>query len=74
MTSSDLMIIAEFSKSVKNNVGKGKIARYVAISPFPTLFSRLVLHTRKNQGLFEKGFTKQQSLHFRLVKIENICI
>ena len=28
-----------------------------AISPFPTRFSRLILQTRKNQGLFGKGLT-----------------
>ena len=26
-----------------------------AISPFPSVFKRLVLHTCKNQGLFRKG-------------------
>ena len=28
-----------------------------AISPFPTVFSRLKLQTHKNQGLFGKGLT-----------------
>ena len=36
----------KFSKRVENTVGKGEIARYVAISPFPTVFSK---------GLFPTG-------------------
>ena len=38
----------KFSKQVENTVGKGEIA------PFPSVFKRLVLQTRKNQGLFGK--------------------
>ena len=40
---------------VENTVGKGEIARYEQISPFPSVFKRLSLQTRKNQGLFGKG-------------------
>ena len=43
------------SKRVKNTVGKGEIARYEQILLFPVFFKRLVLQTRKNQGLFGKG-------------------
>ena len=39
----------KFSKKVENTVGKGEIARYDSV------FKRLVLQTRKNQGLFWKG-------------------
>ena len=38
----------KFSERVENTVGKGEIARY-------SVFKRLVLQTRKNQGLFGKG-------------------
>ena len=38
------------SKQVKNNMGKGEIARYSR-----SVFKRLVLQTHKNQGLFRKG-------------------
>ena len=41
----------KFSKRVENTVGKGEIARY-------GVFKRLVLHTRKNQGLFAKGLNE----------------
>ena len=37
----------KFSKRVENTVGKGEISRSV--------FNRLVLQTRKKQGLFGKG-------------------
>ena len=51
----NLMKMAEssrngFSKRVENNVGKGEI-----------VFSRLLLQTHKNQGLFEKGLRKEGS-------------
>ena len=45
----------KFSKGVENTVGKGEIARYEQCLLFPTVFSRLVLQARKNQGLFGKG-------------------
>ena len=37
-------------KQVENTVGKGEIARYDH-----SVFKRLVLQTRKSQGLFGKG-------------------
>ena len=44
-----------FSKQVENTVGKGELARYKQFLLFPHFFERLVLQTRKNQGLFGKG-------------------
>ena len=43
---------------VENTVAKGEIARYEQFSFSHSVFKRLVLQTRKNQGLFEKGLTK----------------
>ena len=46
-------------------MGKGKIARYEQFLLFPQCFqTRLVLQTRKNQGLFRKGliFSRRQIL------------
>ena len=47
----------KFSKRIENTVEKGEIARYEQLLLFPVLFfvKRLVLHTNKNQGMFEKG-------------------
>ena len=44
----------KFYRWVENTVGKGEIA-----SPFPSVFIRILLQTRKNQGLFGKGLTNQ---------------
>ena len=49
----------KFSKGEENTVGKGEIARHeqflLSPPPPPSVFMRLVLQTRKNQGLFGKG-------------------
>ena len=46
----------EFSKQVKNTVGKGKIACYEQISPFPTVFSKeLYCKHVKNRVCLGKG-------------------
>ena len=50
----------KFSRWVKNTVGKGEIARNEQFLLFPQCFQKkkkkkLVLQTRKNQGLSEKG-------------------
>ena len=51
-----------FSKRVKNTVEKGEIARHdVTISPFPSVFERLVQQTCRNQGLFGKGLKPLQT-------------
>ena len=42
-------------ETVKNTVGKGEIARYEQFLLFPQCFKKLVLQTRKKQGLFGKG-------------------
>ena len=57
------MKMTKFSKQVENAVGKGEIAHNEQFLLFP-VFSRLVLQTRENQGLFGKGLTiycKQQT-------------
>ena len=38
-----------------NNVDIGEISRYQQFLLFPPVFSRLLLQTRKNQGLFGRG-------------------
>ena len=43
----------KFAKKGRKHCGKRRNLQ--AISPFPTVFSRLVLQTGKNQGLFGKG-------------------
>ena len=44
----------KFFKQVKNTVGKGEIARYEKSLLSHSVFKRLVLKTRRNQGLFRK--------------------
>ena len=43
------------SKWVEDTVGKGEIARYEQFPLFPHCFQRLLLQTRKHQGLLRKG-------------------
>ena len=45
----------KLSKRVENTVGKGKLLITSNFSFFNIVFQRLVLQTRKNQGLFGKG-------------------
>ena len=47
----------KFSKRVKNTVGKREIARHEQFLLFHSVYKRLVLQTRKNQGLFGKELT-----------------
>ena len=56
----------KFSKWVENTVGNGEIARYkqflLVTSNFSfsrSVFKRLVLETRKNQGLFGKELSSK---------------
>ena len=42
---------------IENTVGKEEIARYEQFLLFPQCFQRLLLQTRKNQGLLGKGLT-----------------
>ena len=50
-------------KWVENIVGKGEIARYEQFLLFPLCFpKRLLLQTRKNQGLFGKGLRLYRKL------------
>ena len=48
----------KFSKRVENTVGKGEMLVTSNFSFSYSVFKRLVLQTRKNQGLFGKGLTK----------------
>ena len=61
----------KFSERAENTVGKVEIARYEQFFPFSIVFcKRLVLQTRKNQGLFGKELRKVDCyslfLHFNL--------
>ena len=55
MTISNLTKIVESSPTSRKHRGTGRNCSLWVISPFPSLFQRLVLQTRKNQGLFGKG-------------------
>ena len=48
----------KFSDKVENPVGKGEIACYGQFLFSHRFFKRIVLQTRKNQGLFRKVLTK----------------
>ena len=53
----------KFPKEIENTVWKRRNCSFRAISPFPhRVFKRLVLQTRKNQGLFGKGLKLQSRL------------
>ena len=54
-----------FSKWVENTVGKREIARY---EQFLLVFKRLVLQTTQNQGLFQKGLTKNETVDQSMFK------
>ena len=45
----------KFFKRLENTVGKGEIAGYKQLLLSHSVFKRLVLETRKNQGFFGKG-------------------
>ena len=45
----------KFSKRIENAVGKGEITQNEQFSFTHSVLKRLVLQTRKNQGLFWKG-------------------
>ena len=61
----------KFSKRVENAVGKGQIAHNEQFLVFPQCFQRLILQTRKNQGLFGKGSTLyQMTIFFLLNKLK----
>ena len=55
-----------FSIQVENTVEKGEIACY-------SIFKRLILQTRKNQGLFWKGLTLSQITNFILIQTGRVC-
>ena len=43
----------------RKHSGKSRNCSLRVISPFPSVFKRLLLHTHENQGLFEKGLKDQ---------------
>ena len=47
----------KFSERIEKHCGKRRNCSLRTISPFPIVFSRLVLQTRKKQGLFGKGLS-----------------
>ena len=52
-------------------MGKGEIARYEQFLLFPQCFQKIVLQTRKNQGLFGKGLNRYAQIvrgHFITIK------
>ena len=51
----------KFFKQVENTMDKGEIAHNKQISPFLSVFKRLVWQTCKNQGLSGKGLRQIQS-------------
>ena len=58
--------------------GKRRNCSLRAISPFLSVFKRLVLETCKNQGLFGKGvigkgLTLSQTTNFRLFQTQRVC-
>ena len=53
---------AKFSEKVNNTVEKGEIARSSNFFFSHSVFKRLVLQTRRNQGLFGNGLMRLQNV------------
>ena len=64
--------MAEILQKGRKHCGDRRNCSLQAISPSPTVFSRVVLQTRKNQGLFGKGLNIAQMIRFVFAMIENI--
>ena len=54
----------------RKHCGKRRNCSLRAIPPFPTVFKRLLLQTRKNQGLFGKELKKES--HISLFGFERV--
>ena len=54
-----------FFKRIENTVGKRRKCLLRTISPFPSVFKRLVLQTHKNRGLFGKGLSPLYNTAFK---------
>ena len=53
-----------FSKKVENTAGKGEIAHFRAISPFPTVFSKCFYSTEvKSRACLGKGYEREINLN-----------
>ena len=64
-----MKLVESSPKGMESTVGKGEIARYEQFSFSHSVFKRLVMQTRKNQGLFGKGL----KLEILLGWVENIA-
>ena len=69
----------KFFNRIENTVGKEDITRKMSNFSFShSIFKRLILQTRKNQGLFGKGINVNnlslyQRQNDRMVLIQSIC-
>ena len=59
-TISNLIKMAESSQEIRKHYGKKKNFSLRAVSPFLSVFKRLVLQRHTNQGLFDKGLKKEK--------------
>ena len=57
----------------RKHCGKRRNCSFWAISPFPSVFKRLILQTRKNQSLFGKGLIIRTVLYFFVKNIVQVC-
>ena len=53
----------------RKHCGKRRNCSLRAIFPFPTVFSKDLLQTRKNQGLFGKGLNGQLSIDMQKISL-----
>ena len=61
----------KFSKWIENTVGeKEKFLVTIIFSFYYSIFKRLVLQTRKNQGMFRKGLILFKTTNFKLCKLK----
>ena len=63
-------------KKGRKHFGKGKNCCLIAISPFPTEFSKDFLQTHKNMGFFGKGLklpTLTESFHLQTIKKNSLA-
>ena len=63
-----MKIVKKIYEQEENAVGKRRNCSLRAISPFYTVFKRLVLQTRKNKGSFGKQLTNDKNLDLPKLK------
>ena len=61
----------QFSKRVDNSVGKGEIACYKQISPFPTVFSKDLYCKHVNPGLVWERVKSNKNCRKLSKRVEN---